>query len=99
MSELSIELSWDLGDGEMAAGKFSNAHEIIFTPSHKIITDAAPDWQQLQRAQHQPNVGLADAGLVEPPARPRNANRKLGEMEYHSPEVVRCCDEPRYRQA
>ena len=44
MSELSIELSWDLGDGEMAAGKFSNVHEIIFTPTHKIITDAAPDW-------------------------------------------------------
>lgn len=44
MSELSIELSWYLGEGKMSVGKFSNAHEIIFTPSYKIITDAAPDW-------------------------------------------------------
>tara|TARA_B100000787_G_C16171365_1_gene286699 strand:+ start:620 stop:775 length:156 start_codon:yes stop_codon:yes gene_type:complete len=42
MSELSIELSWKLKDGEMTSGKFSNAHDITLTPDYKIITDAAP---------------------------------------------------------
>ena len=30
MSELSINLKWKLGEGELAPGKFSNSHEISF---------------------------------------------------------------------
>jgi organic hydroperoxide reductase OsmC/OhrA len=45
MSEISINLNWKLDDGEMSPGKFSNQHEIIFTPEIKIPGDAAPDWK------------------------------------------------------
>ena len=29
----------------MSPGKYSNQHEIIFTPNMKIIADSAPDWR------------------------------------------------------
>jgi organic hydroperoxide reductase OsmC/OhrA len=45
MSEISIDLIWNLKDGEMSPGKYSNQHEIIFTPEIKIPSDAAPDWR------------------------------------------------------
>ncbi|MDA1283345.1 MAG: hypothetical protein O3C61_00260 [Proteobacteria bacterium] len=44
MSELSIDLIWELDKGEMNPGKYSNVHQVIFTPEHKIISDSAPDW-------------------------------------------------------
>ena len=45
MSEISIDLIWKLDSGEMSPGKYSNKHEIIFTPDVKILADAAPDWK------------------------------------------------------
>ena len=45
MSKISIDLIWSLNEGKMSPGKYSNQHEIIFTPNMKIIGDAAPDWR------------------------------------------------------
>ena len=45
MSEISIGLSWKLGDGEMTPDNYSNQHEITFTPKIKITADSAPDWR------------------------------------------------------
>ena len=44
MSELSILLKWQLGEGELAQGKYSNSHEIAYNDQFKLIADAAPDW-------------------------------------------------------
>ena len=44
MSELSINLKWSLGEGELTPGKIPNSHEVIFNQDYKIISDAAPDW-------------------------------------------------------
>ena len=44
MSELSINLKWSLGEGELTPGKIPNSHEVIFNQEYKIISDAAPDW-------------------------------------------------------
>ena len=45
MSKISIDLIWNLNKGEMSPGKYSNQHEIIFTPNMKIVADSAPDWR------------------------------------------------------
>ena len=45
MSEISIGLTWRLGDGKMTPDNYSNVHEITFTPKIKIIADSAPDWR------------------------------------------------------
>ena len=45
MSEISIGLTWKLGDGKMTPDNYSNVHEITFTPKIKIIADSAPDWR------------------------------------------------------
>ena len=45
MSKISIDLIWSLNKGKMSPGKYSNQHEIIFTPNIKIIADSAPDWR------------------------------------------------------
>ena len=45
MSEISISLSWKLGDDKMTPENYSNVHEITFTPKIKIIADSAPDWR------------------------------------------------------
>ena len=45
MSEISIDLIWNLDNGEMLPGKYSNQHEIIFTPDIKISGHSAPDWR------------------------------------------------------
>ena len=45
MSEISIDLIWNLDNGELLPGKYSNKHEIIFTPDIKITGDSAPDWR------------------------------------------------------
>ena len=45
MSKISIDLIWKLDDGKMSPGKYSNQHEIIFTPNIKIKSDSAPDWR------------------------------------------------------
>ena len=45
MSKISIDLSWNIGEGKMSTGDYSNEHEIVFTPDIKIIGDAAPDWK------------------------------------------------------
>ncbi len=45
MSEISIGLTWKLGDGKMTPENYSNVHEIIFTPKFKITADSAPDWR------------------------------------------------------
>ena len=44
MSELSILLKWQLGEGELAQGKYSNSHEITYNDQFKLTADAAPDW-------------------------------------------------------
>ena len=44
MSELSIRLKWQLGEGELAQGEYSNNHEIAYNDQFKLIADAAPDW-------------------------------------------------------
>ena len=44
MSELSIQLKWQLGEGELVQGKYSNNHEITYNDQFKLIADAAPDW-------------------------------------------------------
>ena len=36
MSKISIDLIWKLDNGEMSPGKYSNQHEIIFTPNMKM---------------------------------------------------------------
>ena len=45
MSKISIDLIWKLENGDMSPGKYSNQHEITFTPNTKIIADSAPDWR------------------------------------------------------
>ncbi len=45
MSKISIDLIWKLENGDMAPGKYSNQHEITFTPNTKIVADSAPDWR------------------------------------------------------
>ena len=45
MSKISIDLIWKLKDGDMTPGKYSNEHEITFTPNTKILADSAPDWR------------------------------------------------------
>ena len=45
MSKISIDLIWKLDDGKMSPGKYSNQHEIIFTPNIKIKADSAPNWR------------------------------------------------------
>ena len=45
MSKISIDLIWKLDDGKMSPGKYSNQHEIVFTPNIKIKADSAPDWK------------------------------------------------------
>src|SRR5210317_1222963 len=44
MSELSIQLKWQLGEGELVQGKYSNSHEIIYNDQFQLTADAAPDW-------------------------------------------------------
>ena len=44
MSELSIQLKWQLGEGELAQGKYSNSHEITYSDQFRLTADAAPDW-------------------------------------------------------
>ena len=45
MSKISINLLWKLGDKKMSLDKYSNEHEITFTPKIKIVADSAPDWR------------------------------------------------------
>ena len=45
MSEISIGLTWKLGDGKMTPDNYSNVHEIVFTSKNKITADSAPDWR------------------------------------------------------
>ena len=45
MSEISINLTWKLGEGKMTPENYSNVHEIVFNPKIKIIGDSAPDWR------------------------------------------------------
>ena len=44
MSELSIQLKWQLGEGELVQGKYSNRHEVTYNDQFKLTADAAPDW-------------------------------------------------------
>ena len=44
MSELSIQLKWQLGEGELVQGKYCNSHEITYNDQFRITADAAPDW-------------------------------------------------------
>ena len=45
MSEISIDLTWKLGEGKMTSENYSNVHEIVFTPKIKITGDSAPEWR------------------------------------------------------
>ena len=44
MSELSIQLKWQLVEGELVQGKYSNSHEITYNDQFRMTADAAPDW-------------------------------------------------------
>ena len=44
MSELSIQLKWQLGEGELVQGKYSNKHKIAYNDQFQLTADAAPDW-------------------------------------------------------
>ena len=44
MSRIKIDLFWEINDGELLPGKYSNQHEIIFTSDKRILADSAPDW-------------------------------------------------------
>ena len=46
MSKISIDLIWKLEDGAMSPGKYSNKHEITFTPN--TITYAVPEDSDLE---------------------------------------------------
>tara|TARA_B100001564_G_C20253702_1_gene496098 strand:- start:83 stop:532 length:450 start_codon:yes stop_codon:yes gene_type:complete len=45
MSIISIDLIWKTDNGHLIPGKYSNKHDIIFTPNTKIKGDSAPDWK------------------------------------------------------
>ncbi len=45
MSKIAIDLIWKLNNGEMSPGKYSNQHEIVFSPNISIKGDSAPDWR------------------------------------------------------
>ena len=45
MSKISIDLKWNLEEGEMTPNNYSNKHQITFTPKIKITGDSAPDWR------------------------------------------------------
>ena len=37
MSKIAIDLIWKLNYGEMSPGKYSNQHEIVFSPNEVLI--------------------------------------------------------------
>ena len=39
MSKISIDLIWKLNKGELSPEKYSNQHEIIFTPNINITAE------------------------------------------------------------
>ena len=43
--KISIELIWKLEHWAISPGKYSNKHEITFTPNTRIVADSAPDWR------------------------------------------------------
>ena len=45
MSKISIDLVWNLENGVLAPGEYSNKHKIKFNSSTSIIGDSAPDWK------------------------------------------------------
>ena len=45
MSKISINLIWNLKNGALAPGKYSNEHKIKFNENTIIIGDSAPDWK------------------------------------------------------
>ena len=44
MNELSIKLYWQRSEAELAPGKYTNSHSIMYNDQNKVIVDAAPDW-------------------------------------------------------
>lgn len=44
MNELSIKLYWQRSEAELAPGKYTNSHSIMYNDQNKLIVDAAPDW-------------------------------------------------------
>ena len=44
MSDLSIELHWQRAGPVLKAGKYSNAHTVLYNDSCDVQVDAAPDW-------------------------------------------------------
>tara|TARA_B100000963_G_C22295892_1_gene523448 strand:- start:198 stop:647 length:450 start_codon:yes stop_codon:yes gene_type:complete len=44
MSVISIDLSWTINGDQLISGKYSNQHDISFTPNIKVKGDSAPDW-------------------------------------------------------
>ena len=44
MNNLSIELNWTIGDGELSFGKYSTDHKIKVTDETVINASAAPDY-------------------------------------------------------
>jgi len=44
MNELSIKLYWQRSEAELAPGKYTNSHIIMYNDHNKVIVDAAPDW-------------------------------------------------------
>ncbi len=58
--ELSIKISWSRKEEALLAGKYSNAHDIIYNPTYSLIGDAAPDWGG-NNAHTNPEQALAAA--------------------------------------
>ena len=50
MNELSIKLYWQRSEAELAPGKYTNSHSIMYNDQNKVIVDAAPDWGGKYRA-------------------------------------------------
>lgn len=44
MSDLSIDLHWVRAEPELSAGRYANAHSVVFNDLYRVQFDAAPDW-------------------------------------------------------
>ena len=60
MAKISIDLKWNLDDGELLPGKYSNKHQIKFNDKIIINGDAAPDWNG-NKQNSNPEQALAAA--------------------------------------
>ena len=83
MSKISIDLIWKLENGVMDPGKYSNQHEITFTPNTKIKADSAPDWRgnELNTNPEQTLAGFKVPKKVEFCELPKTSTGKIQKFE------------------